>query len=66
MPHLTKKTDVESLYTDVIDMLYEIDISAYHPSLSCRLIDYDFATSDIHSHFATFTESIIKNQRTYL
>ena len=29
----------------------EIDISAYHPSLSARLIDYDFATSDIHSSF---------------
>ena len=31
----------------------EIDISAYHPSLSARLIDYDFAGVDIHSHFAS-------------
>ena len=31
----------------------EIDISAYHPSLSARLIDYDFAGVDIHAHFAT-------------
>ena len=31
----------------------EIDISAYHPSLSARLIDYTFTTSDIHSHFAS-------------
>ena len=30
-----------------------IDISAYHPSLSARLIDYDFAGVDIHSHFAS-------------
>ena len=28
----------------------DIDISAYHPSLSCRLIDYDFPSVDIHSH----------------
>ena len=31
----------------------EIDISAYHPSLAARLIDYSFTTSDIHAHFAT-------------
>ena len=30
----------------------EIDISAYHPSLAANLIDYNFTTSDIHSHFA--------------
>jgi len=31
----------------------EIDISAYHPSLAARLIGYEFATNDIHAHFAT-------------
>jgi hypothetical protein len=31
----------------------EIDISAYHPSLSARLINYDFADVDIHAHFAS-------------
>ena len=31
----------------------EIDISAYHPSLAARLIDYTFTTSDIHAHFAS-------------
>tara|TARA_B100000900_G_scaffold399253_1_gene401585 strand:- start:532 stop:1803 length:1272 start_codon:yes stop_codon:yes gene_type:complete len=31
----------------------EIDISAYHPSLSARLINYDFANVDIHAHFAS-------------
>ena len=31
----------------------EIDISAYHPSLSARLIDYDFSGVDIHAHFAS-------------
>ena len=32
------------------DYLYEIDISSFHPSLSCRLVDYTFPTVDIHSH----------------
>ena len=32
------------------DYLYEIDISSFHPSLSCRLVDYIFPTVDIHSH----------------
>ena len=31
----------------------EIDISAYHPSLAARLVNYSFPTSDIHSHFAS-------------
>jgi hypothetical protein len=31
----------------------EIDISAYHPSLAARLVDYSFTTSDIHAHFAS-------------
>lgn len=31
----------------------EIDISAYHPSLSAHLIGYDFSGIDIHSHFAS-------------
>ena len=31
----------------------EIDISAYHPTLAARLINYDFAGVDIHSHFAS-------------
>ena len=31
----------------------EIDISAYHPSLSAFLIGYNFPTNDIHGHFAS-------------
>ena len=31
----------------------EIDISAYHPSLAARLVNYSFPHSDIHSHFAS-------------
>ena len=33
--------------------LLEIDISAYHPSLSANLVNYTFPTRDIHSHFAS-------------
>ena len=33
--------------------LVEIDISAYHPSLAARLVNYTFPTSDIHSHFSS-------------
>ena len=50
MPHLTKTTDVESLLLPRNNRFVEIDISAYHPSLASRLIDYNFPTSDIHSH----------------
>jgi len=50
MQHLIKKMDVGKAFIPSNDCLYEIDISAYHPSLSCRLVDYSFPTVDIHSH----------------
>lgn len=31
----------------------EIDISAYHPTLAARLVNYKFPTNDIHGHFAS-------------
>jgi len=34
------------------DKFLEIDISAYHPTLAAKLINYEFPTSDIHGHFA--------------
>jgi hypothetical protein len=34
------------------DLLFEIDISAYHPYLLSKLIGYDFGNSDIHAEFA--------------
>jgi hypothetical protein len=30
----------------------EIDITAYHPTISSHLVDFDFSDSDIHSSFA--------------
>jgi len=47
---LNKENGCRKSFIPSNDILYEIDISAYHPSLSCRLIDYNFPTSDIHSH----------------
>jgi len=47
---LNKENGCRKSFVPSNDSLYEIDISAYHPSLSCRLIDYNFATVDIHSH----------------
>ena len=41
----------------------EIDISAYHPSLAARLIDYSFTTSDIHAHFAALYKTSYKKSK---
>lgn len=34
------------------DVLFEIDISAYHPTLLANLVGYDFGGGDIHGAFA--------------
>tara|TARA_B110000285_G_scaffold230295_1_gene296639 strand:- start:2143 stop:3402 length:1260 start_codon:yes stop_codon:yes gene_type:complete len=34
------------------DFFFELDISAYHPTLLSNLIDYDFGSGDIHMAFA--------------
>jgi hypothetical protein len=34
------------------DILFELDISAYHPTLLAKLVDYDFGDEDIHMAFA--------------
>ena len=34
------------------DLLVELDISAYHPTLLAKLIGYDFGDKDIHAAFA--------------
>jgi hypothetical protein len=49
---LNKENGCRKSFIPDNDLLYEIDISAYHPSLSCRLIDYSFPTVDIHDHMA--------------
>ena len=50
---LNKENGCRKSFIPRNNRLVEIDISAYHPSLSARLIDYDFASVDIHAHFAS-------------
>ena len=49
---LNKENGCRKSFIPTNDCLLEIDISAYHPSLSCRLVDYSFPTVDIHAHMA--------------
>ena len=49
---LNKENGCRKSFIPTNDCLLEIDISAYHPSLSCRLVDYSFPTVDIHTHMA--------------
>tara|TARA_B100001758_G_scaffold19769_1_gene13990 strand:- start:1503 stop:2771 length:1269 start_codon:yes stop_codon:yes gene_type:complete len=49
---LNKENGCRKSFIPSNDILCEIDISAYHPSLSCRLVDYSFPTVDIHDHMA--------------
>jgi len=50
---LNKENGCRTSFIPRNSKLVEIDISAYHPSLAARLIDYSFATNDIHAHFAS-------------
>ena len=50
---LNKENGCRKSFIPRNNKLVEIDISAYHPSLAARLVDYTFPTSDIHSHFAS-------------
>ncbi len=50
---LNKENGCRKSFIPRNNRLVEIDISAYHPSLAACLTNYEFATSDIHSHFAT-------------
>ncbi len=47
---LNKENGCRKSFLPTNDKFIEIDISAYHPSLSCRLVDYNFPTVDIHKH----------------
>ena len=47
---LNKENGCRKSFIPNNNCLYEIDISAYHPSLSCRLVNYNFPSVDIHSH----------------
>jgi hypothetical protein len=49
---LNKENGCRKSFIPRNDKFIEIDISAYHPSLASRLIDYNFPVDDIHAHFA--------------
>jgi hypothetical protein len=49
---LSKKDDSREAFIPCNDMFIEMDISAYHPSLLAKLIDYEFNEEDIHEAFA--------------
>jgi len=49
---LNKKDDSRKSFIPKNDVFWEIDISAYHPTLIAQLIDYQFQTQDIHGFFA--------------
>ena len=50
---LNKENGCRKSFIPRNDKFIEIDISAYHPSLASRLIDYTFPVDDIHAHFAS-------------
>jgi hypothetical protein len=49
---LNKENGCRKSFLPKNDKFIEMDISAYHPTLASKLINYEFPTSDIHQHFA--------------
>ena len=49
---LNKENGCRKAFIPRNDEFVEIDISAYHPTLSAQLVDYKFDTADIHASFA--------------
>ena len=49
---LNKENGCRKAFIPRNDRFVEIDISAYHPTLSAQLVDYKFDTDDIHASFA--------------
>jgi len=50
---LNKENGCRKSFIPRNDVFVEYDISAYHPTLSGRLIDFDFGDNDIHRSFAS-------------
>jgi hypothetical protein len=49
---LSKSNGSRQCFIPRNDMLIELDISAYHPTLLAKLVNYDFGEGDIHKAFA--------------
>ena len=50
---LNKENGCRKSFIPRNDVFVEYDISAYHPTLSGMLVDYDFGDNDIHKTFAS-------------
>ncbi len=49
---LNKENGCRESFIPRNDVFFEFDISAYHPTLSAKLVGYDFGKGDIHENFA--------------
>ena len=49
---LSKKDDSREAFIPSNDLFIEMDISAYHPTLLAKLIDYQFDSEDVHKSFS--------------
>jgi hypothetical protein len=49
---LNKENGCRKSFIPRNDSFVEIDISAFHPNLVAKLVDYSFPTNEIHEHFA--------------
>ena len=50
---LNKENGCRKSFIPANDVFVEFDISAYHPTLSGKLVGYDFGNDDIHKDFAS-------------
>ena len=50
---LNKENGSRKSFIPQNEKFIEIDITAYHPTISSHLVDFEFPDSDIHSSFAT-------------
>jgi hypothetical protein len=50
---LNKENGCRKSFIPRNDVFVELDISAYHPTLSGKLVDFDFGDNDIHKAFAS-------------
>jgi hypothetical protein len=49
---LNKENGCRASFIPSNDVFVEFDISAYHPNLAARLVDYEFNEDDVHAAFA--------------
>ena len=60
---LNKENGCRKSFIPYNNQFVEIDISAYHPSLSAMLVGYSFPTRDIHGHFASLYDVDYKKSK---